>query len=387
VNDALGHQAGDRLLMRVARRLRAVVSERDIVARLGGDEFAILQDRVSTAADAAHLAEAVVAALGRPYRVHGRSLAISASVGITLHPQDATGADELLRNADRAMYRAKSNGRSGYGFFDAAMDAEAQHAMQLEAELRRAVAREEFELAWQPQVSLRSGCIVGAEALLRWRHPTRGTVAPSEFLPLAEEVGLIVPITRWVLRTACVQGAAWAARRPAGLRVSVNLSPRVFAEADARGMVAEALAASALPPPLLDLEITERVLIEQVEQVAATLDELRTMGVFFSIDDFGVGYSSLAYVKNLPVQRLKIDQAFVAGVDADRADAAIVGAIVGLAHGLGMEAMAEGVERAEQIAALRRLGCDAVQGFLVSGPVSAAELDALLETDRPLLAA
>ncbi|MCU0944049.1 MAG: EAL domain-containing protein [Rubritepida sp.] len=387
VNDALGHQAGDRLLVRVARRLRAVVGERDIVARLGGDEFAILQDRVAGSADAVHLAEAVVGALSRPYRLLGRSIAVSASVGITLFPQDATGADELLRNADLAMYRAKAAGRSGFGFFDAAMDAAAQHAMQLEAELRRAVERREFELVFQPQVSLRSGRIVGAEALLRWRHPERGLVSPAEFLPLAEEVGLIVPITEWALGAACAQGAAWARRRAGGLRVSVNLSPRVFAQGDTEGMVGRALAESRLAPPLLDLEITERVLIDRLDEVAATLHALHALGVSFSIDDFGIGYSSLAYVKNLPVQRLKIDQAFVSGLEHDRADAAIVGAIVGLAHGLGMEAMAEGVEREGQLGVLRSLGCDAVQGFLVSGPVSAAELDALLDADRPLLAA
>ncbi|MCX7684521.1 MAG: EAL domain-containing protein [Acetobacteraceae bacterium] len=387
VNDALGHQAGDRLLAQAARRLRAAVREGDLVARLGGDEFAILQRDAATPADAAHLADRVLSALARPFRLGGHSVATSASLGVTLCPKDATTADELLRNAELAMYRAKATGRNRFGFFDPDMDADAQRALQLEGELRRALARREFELVWQPQVNLRTGRICGAEALLRWRHAARGIVSPAEFLQLAEETGLIAPITEWALAAACAQGVAWQKRRPGGLRVSANLSPSLFGSRDVRDMVVDALATSGLDPSLLDIEITERVLLDKVEEMAATLRSLREIGVSFSIDDFGTGYSSLAHARNFPVQRLKVDQAFIANLPSDRADAAIVGAIVSLAHGLGMDVVAEGVETAEQLAALRRLGCDEVQGYFVREPVTAAELEAMLDADVVLLGA
>ncbi len=387
VNDALGHQAGDRLLVQVARRLRGAVRDSDTVARLGGDEFAILQQDIGGTSDAGHLAARVLAAFEKPFRIAGRSISVTASLGITIYPKDATNTDDLLRNADLAMYRAKASGRSAFGFFDPEMDAAAQQAMRLEAELRRALARREFALVWQPQVSLSTGRISGAEALLRWRHAERGVIPPAHFLSLAEETGLIAPITEWVLAAACAQGTAWATRRPGGLRISANLSPSLFISRDVRDMVVDALAASGLDPALLDLEITERVLVDKVDEVAATMHALREVGVSFSIDDFGTGYSSLAYAKRFPVQRLKIDRAFIAHLDSDRADAAIVGAIISLAHGLGMEVVAEGVETAEQVAALRRLGCDEVQGYFVRKPVTAEELTAVLDADIVHLAA
>ena len=381
VNDALGHQAGDRLLVQVARRLRATLREEDVVARLGGDEFAILQQDIAGASDAGHLAGRVLEAFRKPFRIGRRSISISVSIGITVYPDDAAGAEELLRNADLAMYRAKAAGRAVFSFFDPEMDAAAQQALRLEAELRRALARREFELVWQPQISLRDGRICGAEALLRWRHAEHGVILPAQFLNLAEDTGLIAPITEWALATACAQGVAWQTRRPGGLRISVNLSPSLFANRDVRGMVVDALAASGLDPSLLDLEITERVLLDKLEDAAATLRSLREVGVAFSIDDFGTGYSSLTYAKSLPVRRLKVDQSFVARLDTDRADAAITGAIINLAHGLGMDAVAEGVETAEQMEALRRLGCDEVQGYFVCAPISAEELTAMLDAD------
>lgn len=387
VNDALGHEAGDRLLVQAARRLRAAVRDGDLVTRLGGDEFAILQENITAAAEAGHLAGRIVAAFEKPFRMGGRSISVTASVGITLFPKDSAGADELLRNADLAMYRAKRTGGAGFSFFDPEMDAAAQQAMHLEAELRRALARREFELVWQPQVSLRTGRICGAEALLRWRHAERGVIPPAQFLHLAEETGLIAPITEWALAAACAQGVAWAKRRTGGLRISANLSPSLFVSRDVRDMVLDALAASGFAPQLLDLEITERVLVDKVETVASTLHSLREIGVTFSIDDFGTGYSSLAHAKTFPVQRLKVDQSFIAGLDSDRTDVAIVGAIISLAHGLGMEAVAEGVETAEQVTALRRLGCDEVQGYFVRGPITADELTAMLDADVVHLAA
>jgi diguanylate cyclase (GGDEF)-like protein/PAS domain S-box-containing protein len=387
VNDGLGHEMGDRLLVQVARRLRAALPETALLARLGGDEFAVVQERVSGPAEAGSLSKRVLDLFGKPFRLGQRSVSVVASLGVTLCPQDSTSADELMRNADQAMYRVKRSGGAGFGFFDREADASARQAMALEAELRRALARREFELVWQPQVSLRTGRICGAEALLRWRHAEKGMVPPAQFLPLAEATGLIGPITEWALAAACAQGVAWAKRRPPGLRISANLSPSLFASRDVRGMVLQALAATGLEPSLLDIEITERALLDRVEAAASTLRSLREVGVTFSIDDFGTGYSSLAHAKTFPVQRLKVDRGFIANLGEDPTDLAIVGAIVGLAHGLGMEVVAEGVETAEQVAALRRLGCDEVQGHFLREPVTAAELTAMLDADAACLAA
>ncbi|MDB5414087.1 MAG: hypothetical protein JWR10_2422 [Rubritepida sp.] len=374
VNDALGHQAGDRLLRDVATRLSDTVGEGDLVARLGGDEFAILQLGIGSAQEAAHLALRIIETLDRPFTVMGRDVSISASIGITLHPADAGMADELLRNADLAMYRAKSNGRKGYSFFDAAIDQAAREAMQLEADLRTALIRSEFELYWQPQVCLATNRIVGAEALLRWHHPTRGLLAPAEFLGVAEETGLMLPITEWVLRTASKQGAAWAAMPHGGIRVAANLSPSLFRQTDVRALVAAVLDESGLDPRVFDLELTERVPMDDLDKVAVTLHQLRELGVCLSIDDFGIGYSSLVYVKRFPVQRLKIDRAFVSQLPDNRVDAAIVSGVVALGHNLGMIVVAEGVETAAQVEAVRALGCDEIQGYFVSYPVTAEVL-------------
>ncbi|MDB5375853.1 MAG: hypothetical protein JWR00_299, partial [Rubritepida sp.] len=387
VNDAMGHEAGDRLLRDVAARLSDALGEDDMVARLGGDEFAILQSHIGSAQEAAQFALRLRGALERPFTVLGRSVQVSASIGITLHPQDAPSAEELLRHADLAMYRAKSEGRKGYSFFDPAMDRAAREAMQLDADLRDALARGEFELLWQPQVCLASGRIVGAEALLRWNHPERGQLAPGAFLGAAEETGLMTPITAWVLRTACLQGAAWARLPGGGIRVSANISPSLFREADVRSLVAAALDEAGLAPETFDLELTERVPMDDLEKVAETLRELRELGVCLSIDDFGVGYSSLLYVKSFPVQRLKIDRSFVAQLPGNAVDAAIVAGVVSLGRNLGMQVVAEGVETQAQLDAVRTLGCDEVQGFFVSYPVSAAVLERRLAADAPVLGA
>lgn len=378
VNDALGHEAGDRLLRDVAARLTDAIGDEDMVARLGGDEFAILNVGITSAQDAAHLASRVIEALDRPFMVMGRNVSVSASIGITLHPSDTSNADELLRNADLAMYRAKADGRRAYRFFNPAMDHAAREALQLEADLRLALTRNEFEMVWQPQVSLATGRIMGAEALLRWHHPTRGLLSPGEFLPAAEETGLIMPITEWVLRTVCHQGAAWAAAPHGGIRVSANISPSMFGHGDVLGSVAAALEASGLAPEVLDIELTEAALMHNVDAVAATLIELRKLGVCLSIDDFGTGYSSLVYAKRFPAQRLKIDQTFIAHLPTDKADAAIVAVVISLGHSLGMDVVAEGVETAEQVAALRALGCDEIQGYFVNRPVTAASLEKVL---------
>ncbi len=378
VNDALGPEGGDQLLRDVAARLAEVVGEGGLVARLGGDEFAILQEGLGSAQDPAHLATRVIEALDRPFVVMERNLSISGSIGITLHPTDAGSADELLRNADMAMYRAKAAGRGAYRFFDNEMDRAAREALQLEADLRLAVEREEFELVWQPQVRLKTGRISGAEALLRWRHPTRGLLSPGTFLPAAEETGLLTPITQWVLLTVCRQGVAWAGGPDGGMRVAANISPSLFREGDVLGYVATALAESGLNPQLLDIELTESVLMDNVDDVAETLHQLRGLGVSLSIDDFGIGYSSLTYAKRFPAQRLKVDRSFVAQLVTNKVDAAIVGSVISLGHSLGMEVVAEGVEKPEQIEALRALGCDEIQGYFVSRPISAEALTGML---------
>jgi diguanylate cyclase (GGDEF)-like protein/PAS domain S-box-containing protein len=381
VNDALGHQVGDKLLKEVAKRLKATLREGDVVARLGGDEFAILQHDIKSPAAASLLATRVLDAFRKPFRVGKLSIAAGTSLGITLFPKDTIDADALLRNADLAMYRAKTNSRGGFSFFDQEMDVAAQQALRLEGELRRALARGEFELAWQPQVSLRTGRICGAEALLRWNHPERGVILPTDFLGLAEEVGLIAPITEWVLATACAQGAIWAGQRAEGVRIAVNLSPSLFVTRDVQRMITEAITLSGLSPTLLDVEITERILLSKLDEAAATLIALRELGVAFSIDDFGTGYSSLTFVRSFPIQRLKVDQTYIGRLGIDRTDTAIVAGILHLAHGLNMQVVAEGVENASQLARLQEMGCDEVQGFFVQKPISAETLTGMLQSN------
>ncbi len=385
VNDALGHAAGDRMLREVATRITTTLGEDDIVARLGGDEFAILQSGAGSAQEAAQFALRLREVLEQPFTLLGRSVQVSASVGITLHPQDATSPEELLRLSELAMYRAKSEGGNGYSFFDPAMDRAAREAMQLEADLRAALVRGEFELLWQPQVCLTSGHIVGAEALLRWHHPEKGLLAPGVFLGAAEESGLITPITAWVLRAAARQGAAWARLKGGGIRVSANISPSLFRQADVRALVAAALDEAGLAPEIFDIELTERVPMDDLDKIAAVLRDLRELGICLSIDDFGVGYSSLVYVKSFPVQRLKIDRSFVSQLPENQVDAAIVAGVVSLGHNLGMRVVAEGVETQAQLDTVRALGCDEIQGYFVSYPVTAAALEQrLIEAHAPV---
>ncbi|WP_424813700.1 EAL domain-containing response regulator [Roseococcus sp. YIM B11640] len=378
VNEALGRQGGDRLLRDVGARLSQMVGEGSMVARLGADEFAILQSGVDTAQEAAQLALRAIQAIGQTFTVLGREVSVSVSIGITMHPPDSGTGDDLLRNADLAMHRAKSDGRSRYSFFDADMDHAAREAQQIEADLRGVLERGELELYWQPQLCLAAGRIVGAEALLRWRHPTRGLLSPASFLAAVEDTGLITPITGWVLREACRQGSSWAARQDGGVRVSVNISPSLFRKADVPEMVAAALAETGLPAGLLDVEITERVPLDAVAGVADSLARIRELGCLISIDDFGMGFASLDYIKRLPAQRLKIDRAFVSHLPAGRVDAAIIAGVVSMGRSLGLRVVAEGVETAEQFEAVRELGCDEIQGYFLSEPVPPAALEALL---------
>ncbi|RYC29138.1 EAL domain-containing protein [Lichenibacterium minor] len=372
VNDTLGHRVGDALLRKVAERLATALGPADAAARFGGDAFAVLQDGVSRDEDAAVLARRIVDLLGRAYMVEGHLINIGASVGVALAPTDGADAAALIRNADLALRRAKLDGRGGFRFFEPEMDERVQARRRLELDLRRAVAAQEFELVYQPQMNLETNRIVGCEALIRWRHPERGTVSPGDFIPLAEEVGLIVGIGEWVLRTACREAARW----PGDLTVAVNLSPAQFRGGGFVATVASALEESGLDPRRLELEITEGLLLHDSEANVATLHALRGLGLRIAMDDFGTGYSSLSYLRSFPFDRIKIDRSFVSGDPSGGTGGAmaIVRAVAGLGAALGMATVAEGVETPEQMDSIRREGCTDVQGFLISRPISAADI-------------
>ena len=384
VNDAFGHHVGDQFLKVVATRLSASVRASDIVARLGGDEFAIVQPNITTEEDAIALARRVIEAMRQPFFFERHELKATASVGITICPRDATTADDLLRNADLAMYRAKGSGRDSYCCFADEMRRRATGMMALESELHMALQRQEFEVYYQPQFEIGTQRIVGVESLVRWNRPGHGVVPPGEFLALAEESGLIVPLNEWVLRCSCAQARAWTGSDGAPLRVAVNLSAEQFRKENVKDLILSVLNDTGLDPANLELELTERVVMANVETMARELRQLHDIGVRLAIDDFGTGYSSLTYLKMFPVHRLKIDQSFVGPLTTSRADAAIVRAIINLAHSLGARALAEGVETAEQLRHLAEEDCDEVQGYFLSMPLRAAEVGALREAAAPV---
>jgi diguanylate cyclase (GGDEF)-like protein/PAS domain S-box-containing protein len=368
INDALGHHFGDQILQEVARRLSLVARPGDIVARLGGDEFAVLQVGPVRGEDAAAAAAQILQEIARPHIRSDSTVSLTASIGITLHPQDGNDPDQLFRNADLAMYRAKADGPGEYRFFATELNAGIQDAVVLEAELRAAVEGDQFVLHYQPQIDLHSGRIVGAEALMRWQHPTRGLLLPAQFLPAAEESGLIIAMNTWVLREACTQAADWA-REGLALRVGVNLTSLQFRKQDIGRLIRQTLEDSGLAATALELELTEGVLIQNAESAASKIQELRSLGIRFAIDDFGTGYSSLNYLKIFPVNRLKIDRSFIRNLESSPGDAAIVRAITNLGHDLGLDVTAEGVETPEQLETIRGLGCDEVQGFHFAKPM------------------
>jgi diguanylate cyclase (GGDEF)-like protein len=370
VNDTLGHPIGDALLETVADRLRSTVRPTDTVARIGGDEFVILQAGIRDAAGTQALARRVVDLIGRTYMVEGHLLTIGASVGVALAPEDGTDADRLLKNADLALYRAKLDGRGTYRFFEPEMDARMQARRKLELDLRQALARREFQLHFQPQLQLASGTLIGCEALIRWRHPERGLVSPLDFIPLAEEIGLIVPIGEWVVRQACRDAMTW----PEHMSVAVNVSPAQFKSDRLVETIISALAGSGLPARRLEVEITEGVLLQNNDHTLETLHRLRKLGVRVSMDDFGTGYSSLSYLRSFPFDKIKIDRSFVKDLTSKPDGEAIIRAIAGLGKSLGMTTVAEGVETAEQMQRIRLEGCTDVQGYLISKPVPAEDL-------------
>jgi diguanylate cyclase (GGDEF)-like protein/PAS domain S-box-containing protein len=384
VNDTLGHAAGDALLVDVAPRLTGAVRPGDTIGRFGGDEFGILLEDISTERAAARIAERIAAAFVRPFILEGTEHFATASVGIAIASGDEL-PEELIRDADAAMYRAKDRGRARYELFDEQMRARTIARLSLENELRRALEREELDVVYQPVVSLRDGSIVSVEALLRWDHSQRGQIRPDEFIPVAEESGLIEPIGEWVLEQACRQGASWHAARPdaAPLGISVNLSARQLTQRDLPEIVARTIRRSGVQPMTLSLEITETVLLDETEAVDETLQALGAMGVRLVLDDFGTGYSSLSYLTRLPIDRLKIAREFVQGLGIEAREGAIITAVLGIAQALAIEVTAEGVETQLQFDELVRRGCDQGQGFYFSRAVSAAEVTAMLTALPP----
>ncbi|RQH11168.1 EAL domain-containing protein [Bradyrhizobium sp. RP6] len=378
VNDTLGHAVGDKLLRGVAKRLRSTLREEDALARLNSDEFAIVQSGLARPEDAVILAKRLLEAIADPYLLDGHSVVIGASIGIAMAPGDGEDSEKLLKSADMALSRAKLDARGTFAFFEAALDAKAQSRRKIEVELRDAIQNDVLRPYYQPLIDLQGGRITGFEALVRWPHAERGMVSPAEFIPVAEDTGLINPLGGLMLRRACLDAAAW----PDDVRVAVNLSPLQFRSGNLLSMVTDALKHSGLPPRRLELEITETLLLEKSAQVLATLHALRALGVRISMDDFGTGYSSLSYLRSFPFDKIKIDQSFVRDLGANREAQAIIRSIVSLGKGLGVTITAEGVETEAELSCLRAEGCHEGQGFLFSKARPNAEIISLLAAQR-----
>jgi diguanylate cyclase (GGDEF)-like protein len=388
VNDSLGHDAGDELLTAVARRFEDVIRPGDTIARFGGDEFGLLLDGAGED-PAVEVAHRLLGRLSEPLDIAGRQLSLGASIGVALHPRDGEGADDLVRRADVAMYAAKEAGRGRVETFRHELARELGESLGLEHELRQALQRGEFRVHYQPEIDLATDEIVGVEALLRWTSPTRGPVPPSQFIPVAEATGLIVPLGELVLREACRQAADWERRGllPERFVTWVNVSPRQLVGSGMTALVRDALDAAGLAPCRLGLEVTETAIVAKgvaSEHARAELQRLHDWGVRLAVDDFGTGFSSLGQLRHFPVDVIKVDRTFVQGVGVDPKDAAITANVVSLAHALGLVAIAEGIESAEQLLSMRRLGCDQAQGYIFARPAPAADVEALLSDGRPL---
>lgn len=374
INDSLGHTIGDRVLKEIASRLARQVREVDTVARLGGDEFVVILEQVEEAEKVATLAQKLLLELTREIVVEGHRLYVTASAGISLFPTDSVDSEGLMKNAETAMYRAKERGKNTCQYFTPDMNARAWELLQLESGLRQALEHQQLVLHYQPQVDLTTGELIGVEALVRWEHPERGMVPPGDFIPLAEETGLIVPIGEWVLRTACAQSRAWRQAGFSPVRMAVNISPRQFRQSDLIARVDEILRETGLEPSALELEVTEGMIMNDVEAAIAIMEEFRKMGVLLAIDDFGTGYSSLGYLKRFPIAGLKIDRSFVRDLPGDANDAQIAASVIALAHNMNLRVVAEGIETADQLSFLRDKGCEHGQGYFFSPPCAAEEL-------------
>ncbi len=379
INNTLGHSAGDLLLQTTADRLKACTRKSDVIARLGGDEFAVILSEVKHVDDGARVAKKLLTALSEPFDINSQELFITTSIGISFYPLDGADLDSIVKSAEIAMYRAKREGKNNYQFYNLSMEASALQRLALESNLRKAIDQNKMTLHYQPQVETTTGKIIGVEALLRWFDDDAGMISPATFIPLAEETGLIIPLGEWVLRSACTQNKTWQDAGLPPVRVAVNLSLRQFRDKKLTANIAKALNETGLRPDWLGLEITEGSAMQDADYTVDTLQELKNMGVQLAIDDFGTGYSSLSYLKRFPLDKLKIDRSFVKGIPNDKGDAAIVTALVTLSHNLGMKVIAEGVENGGQLAFLRTLGCNELQGFMFSKAVGAEAVPPMLQ--------
>ena len=384
INDTLGHHVGDALLRMVSQRLTSVVRQEDVIYRVGGDEFAMILNNAEDVERAKAIAEKFIRVLSEPFMLNDRNLYVGVSIGASICPKDGNDVAQLLRNADAAMYHAKSHGKNKFQLFSEEMHYKSTTRLTLEGELRDALEQGQFELYYQPQVSLLTRRLLGAEALIRWNHPQKGRMLPGEFIPMAEESGLIVPIGEWVVRTACQDIRSWHEQRYRPISLSVNLSGRQFREDGLIELVARILRETQADPDMLEFEITESVLMDDAESTIARLASLSSMGIHLAIDDFGTGYSSMSYLKRFPVDRLKIDHSFIRDIPHDPDDVAITVATIQMARGLKLDVIAEGIETAAQAQFLREQGCEVGQGYLYSVPISKRELETLLKSGRAL---
>ncbi|OGI67645.1 MAG: diguanylate cyclase, partial [Candidatus Muproteobacteria bacterium RBG_16_60_9] len=383
INDTLGHEAGDVLLKEMSARFKECLRASDVVARLGGDEFVVLVQEVSDLAQVTTVARKVLSAAIKPVEILGQDCRVTASIGIAMYPMDATDEESLMKNADMAMYLAKEEGKNNFQFYTKDIKTQSLERMTLETQLRRALEREEFALHYQAKVELATGAITGVEALLRWNNPELGSVSPMQFIPIAEETGLIVPIGRWVLKTACEQNIAWQRAGLPTVCMAVNLSPRQFADPELLKDIAAVLADTGMAPQLLELEITESMVMHNTERAVTLLNAIKEMGVRLAIDDFGTGYSSLAQLKRFPIDTLKVDRSFIRDIPKDSEDRAITQAIIAMGKSLSLTIVAEGVETKEQEAFLREHACDEMQGYYFSRPIAPDSFAELLRRHVP----
>ncbi len=382
VNDTLGHSVGDELLKQVAERISLTLREVDTIARMGGDEFTVIVPGLASVDDASKVARRTLRAMSKGFQIDSHELFITASIGISLYPTDGDDAETIVRNADTAMYRAKELGRDNYYIYTESLNSASLERLILESGLRSAVNRNELVLFYQPRLALNSGAIIGAEALVRWQHPELGLIPPGQFIPLAEETGLIGPISDWIIDAACRQNKTWQDAGFHKMDIAVNISPCQFRGDGLVSTVRKVLRNTKLDPERLGLEFTESTLMQNTERAVKTLKELKSLGIKLFIDDFGTGYSSLSYLKKFPVNAVKIDQSFIRDITTNHDDAAIAGAVVAMAHSMGLKVVAEGVESLEQLTFLRSIECDEMQGYFVSRPVPSTEMQQLLFEHR-----